>query len=364
MTTSPRNPSGSTPIDALTLRSPDALVAAVPYLLGFRPAESAVVVWLRGGRIMLTQRLDLPNRQVHLADWRAALWTHTAADRADEIVVVLVTDRSDLEWIQSAIVTDADARGIDIRDALRVSGDRWWSLLCSDESCCPVDGRLVQPDIAEAVAAEFTLLGQAPLPDRESIETWLSADPVQVAEVVRRLPAGLPGRGSSERRRQVWRDRSIELVRDCLTERSGDPRVNESPAVIARLLPALADIRVRDTALWDLAHSDSEALRRAMPVLVQALRAAPEGLVAPVATCVAIVAWQVGDGTRASIAIDRALSDDPGYSLALLVMTSLRAGLPPEAWREAMGGLTRDECRNGSGSAGAANQTDAQKESA
>ena len=63
MTTSPHDPSGSTPIDALTLRSPDALVAAVPYLLGFWPTDSAVVVWLRGGRIMLTQRLDLPIRR-------------------------------------------------------------------------------------------------------------------------------------------------------------------------------------------------------------------------------------------------------------------------------------------------------------
>jgi hypothetical protein len=363
MTTSSGNTSGSTPIDALTLRSPDALVAAVPYLLGFRPVESAVVVWLRAGRIMLTQRLDLPSEEAHLAEWRSALWTHVAADRADEIVVVLVTGRSDLEWIQQAIVTDADARGIAVRDALRLSGDRWWSLLCSDESCCPVAGRQVQSDVAAAVAAEFTMLGQAPLPDRESIEAWLSADPVQVAEVVRRLPAGLPGRGSGPRRRQVWRDRSLELVRECLTQAAPSRRANESPAVLARLLPALADIRVRDTALWDLAQSDSDGLRRAMAVLVQALRAAPEGLVAPVATCVAIVAWQLGDGTRATIAVDRALSDDPGYSLALLVTASLRAGLPPEAWREAMAGLTRDECRYGAGAA--AGDPDAeQKESA
>lgn len=347
MTITPRTPSGSTPIEALTLRSPDALLAAVPYLLGFRPSESAVVVWLRGGRILLTQRLDLPPGESDLPGWRAAMWTHAAAEGAEEIVVVLATERSDFDWIRDAILVDADDRGIEIRDALRTAGDRWWSLLCTDDSCCPPEGRTVDPDLAAAVAAEFTGLGQAPLPDRGSIEDSMTADPEQVAEVARRLPAGLPGRSTARRRREVWRDRSLELVRVALTEPPRVGRTIESPSVIARLLLGLADIRVRDTALWDLAHGDQDDLQRALDVLTQGLRAAPEGLVAPVATCVAIVAWQLGDGTRATIAVDRALADEPEYSLAALVSASLRAGLPPRAWREAMGGLTREVCRYG-----------------
>ncbi|MCX6433850.1 MAG: DUF4192 family protein, partial [Actinobacteria bacterium] len=215
--------------------------------------------------------------------------------------------------------------------------------------------------------AEFTGLGQAPLPDRGSIEDSMAADPEQVAEVARRLPAGLPGRSTARRRRQVWRDRSLELVRVALVEPPRVGRTVESPSVIARLLLGLADIRVRDTALWDLAHGEQDDLRRALDVLTQALRAAPEGLVAPVATCVAIVAWQLGDGTRASIAVERALQDEPEYSLAALVSASLRAGLPPQAWREAMGGLTREICRYGTGrESGADGTADSaeQKESA
>ena len=48
------------------------------------------------------------------------------------------------------------------------------------------------------------------------------------------------------------------------------------------------------------------------------------------------------------MAVDRALADDPDYSLAALVATSLRAGLAPTAWREVMAALPRDECRHGS----------------
>ena len=74
---------------------------------------------------------------------------------------------------------------------------------------------------------------------------------------------------------------------------------------------------------------------------------APEGHVAPAATTLAIVHWMGGDGARASVALDRALADDPGYSLGVMVHTALGSGLPPQAWRESMASLSRDECRYG-----------------
>jgi hypothetical protein len=50
----------------------------------------------------------------------------------------------------------------------------------------------------------------------------------------------------------------------------------------------------------------------------------------------AFVAWQAGDGALASIAIERALDADPGYSMALLIADALHAGLPPSAARLSM----------------------------
>jgi hypothetical protein len=57
--------------------------------------------------------------------------------------------------------------------------------------------------------------------------------------------------------------------------------------------------------------------------------------------------WLGGDGARANVALDRALADDPDYSLGLMVSAALRSGLPPQSWRDAMSGLTRDTCRHG-----------------
>ena len=46
---------------AMTLTSPGELLTVVPYLLGFHPEDSIIVVCLRDQRLGLTQRLDLPS---------------------------------------------------------------------------------------------------------------------------------------------------------------------------------------------------------------------------------------------------------------------------------------------------------------
>jgi hypothetical protein len=51
--------------------------------------------------------------------------------------------------------------------------------------------------------------------------------------------------------------------------------------------------------------------------------------VAAPASLLAFVAWQAGDGALANVALDRALADNPRYSMALLLREALDAGAPP-----------------------------------
>ncbi|MFD0787811.1 DUF4192 family protein, partial [Micromonospora azadirachtae] len=51
----------STEPPRLAVRSPADLLAAVPYLLGFHPADSVVVVAMRGRRVVFAARADLPD---------------------------------------------------------------------------------------------------------------------------------------------------------------------------------------------------------------------------------------------------------------------------------------------------------------
>ena len=331
----------ATCLDTLTLRSPDALVSAVPYLLGFTPTESAVVVWLRQRRILLTQRLDLPAVAQQHAAWLRVLWSHDAARRADELVLVVVSAAPPNRDLIEAFVDRAHGAGVAVRDLLRVDAGRWWSLLCSDPDCCPDEGRPVAPGVAEMIAAEFTILGRAPLPDRESVVAALAEDP-QRAAAVHAIGREAPRHGAALER---WRSDRLALVSRVVLGQ--DSPALTRPSRVARMLDGLADIRVRDTLLWDVAHREPDSLPAVFDALAGLLRAAPTGRVAPVATCCAVVAWLQGDGARALMAIERALADDPHYSLAQLVGASLQSGLPPATWREAMAGLARDDCRHG-----------------
>lgn len=60
-------------------------------------------------------------------------------------------------------------------------------------------------------------------------------------------------------------------------------------------------------------------------------RYAQPGYVAAPASLLAFVAWQAGEGAIATIAIERALADDPTYQMAQLIRDALDAGLPPSA---------------------------------
>ncbi len=62
-------------------------------------------------------------------------------------------------------------------------------------------------------------------------------------------------------------------------------------------------------------------------------RRARPGHVAPAASLLAFVAWQCGNGALANVALDRALADDPEYSMAQLLREAIDAGAPPRLAR-------------------------------
>jgi hypothetical protein len=62
-------------------------------------------------------------------------------------------------------------------------------------------------------------------------------------------------------------------------------------------------------------------------------RLARSGYVAAPAALLAFCAWQNGDGALANVALDRALADNPRYSMALLLREALDSGAPPSMAR-------------------------------
>jgi hypothetical protein len=99
---------------------------------------------------------------------------------------------------------------------------------------------------------------------------------------------------------------------------------------IARITVALRDLRVRDDA-W--ARMDPEHAAAYLRLWTDVVRRAQPGHVAPAAALLAFVAWQSGDGALANVALDRALADDPSYSMATLLRQVISAGAPPSLAR-------------------------------
>jgi hypothetical protein len=99
---------------------------------------------------------------------------------------------------------------------------------------------------------------------------------------------------------------------------------------LAWITVALRDLRVRDDA-W--ARMDPEHLDAHRRLWTDVTRRAQPGYVAAPASLLAFVAWQAGDGALANVALDRALADEPRYSMAQLLRQVITAGAPPSLAR-------------------------------
>ncbi|MFD2766338.1 DUF4192 domain-containing protein [Micromonospora eburnea] len=321
-----------TPTDhpRLAVRSPADLIAAVPYLLGFHPTESVVVVALRGRRVVFAARGDLPEPG---ADPRPAAWhlaQVVARQSTESATVIGFGAAARVTGAVEAVGAALDEAGLLVLDALRVTDGRWWSYLCADPGCCPPDGTPYDPKASE-VSATAVFAGQVALPDRAALTAQVSPldGPIRVAmrratiRARRRLAeltedaaeTALVG-GRSVRSAGVAALRGA-FRRQRRGERLGDDEVAWLTVLLTHL-PVRdhawerTDGRDTDISLW------TDVLRRAEPELI----AAPGSLLA-------FAAWRAGYGALAAVALERVLTAHPDYSLALLLDDVLRRGLPP-----------------------------------
>ena len=311
----------------MQITDPGTLVAAIPRLLGFAPEHSLVAVWLQGGRIVLTQRVDLP-----LDPELIPLLRETGERSGADAVIPLVFSPDD-EPGEGVVRTAFASQGITVLSTIHVDGDRYHRMVGADSMA----GTVGPAHRARARAG----LGGAPAPSRDALADRWRADPARQrrieASLVEReaeLDAELPDARSLE----AWRDAAIEELESWLAE----ARRLRPPQWVA-LLIGLADVRVRDTLLWSIAQRDD--VGRLLRLIEPGLRLAPAGYVAPLASLIGLCCWLEGDGARAMIALDRACVDDPDYGLALLARSSIASGIPPWAWRSMMRELPRERCR-------------------
>ncbi len=337
----------------VVIASPDTFLAAVPHLLGFTPENSIVIAGIGEGtagqdEITLVQRFDTPG--VSLEPSALGQIAHDAAvpiarTGAHEVIIAVISDTAYFSpdelpqrELVDRLVESFDDAGISTRDSLYTDGTSRWSYGCFDPGCCPPGGRVIPESVRTHVAAEFAAAGVAVMDSRESLAAELMPVDAERRQAVASHLDALEHPGAGLER---WRDQAIQHVNDVLTAAN-----MPTPEDCARIIAALDDIRVRDTVLWDLAQGRRD-VHQVTANLAHVVREAPDARVAPSATVLSIQQWTSGDGARANVALDRALTDDPDYSLGSLVGQSLRSGLPPATWRDLMRTLPRGTCRHG-----------------
>jgi hypothetical protein len=344
------------------------------------------------GRIGLVARVDLPDladieRGPQVA---RGLVSHLGADGAAAAVLVLYTH--DDPRVPGPTRTLGRAAAEHFREAaLALLGDvvvwvvtasGYLALDCDDPECCPPGGRPLRDLDSTAVGAQMVLAGSSVADCRDDVARIRTAG-ADARRSVSRVCARWRARrdqaqAAGEDELRDWREQSMAAWRAAVAvelgtatevgtategRRSGAARSRAS--VLGRIEAAVADRRVRDGVLVALVPGtgdlpersvadDGTAASAEMANAVAAIidpRCAVEppvvetaahirvleavvahgrrGEQSPALTLLALLAWWQGDGARGRLLLERALTDDPEYTLAQLLDATLAAAMPP-----------------------------------
>jgi hypothetical protein len=292
---------------ALHVNSTSELLAAVPYLFGFHPADCVVVVALRGGSLHFSSRQDLPDADP------AAIVRLVTQHRVDRVIVIGYGPATRVKAVVPGLAAGLRLAGVEVFDEVRVTDGRYWSLNGPDAQPCDLDSTVV--------AAAATFQGLPVLPDRAALVAQLA--PVTGQE--RQAMSAATARAEERfRLLETVHPAGFAAVREAYT---GRRLTNDDVAALGVLL--------RDGGVCDYAWARSEARAVDQALWMDVLRRVEPDYAPAPAALLAFVAWRLGLGPLAGIAVDRALAVHPGYEPARLMDEILRRGLDPaslESW--------------------------------
>lgn len=327
----------------LRAASPDAVLAVVPHLLGFYPSRSLVVLGLgERNRVMVTFRYDLPDPpEDQLAEDIAEHARYVLnRERLSSAMLIGYGGEDLVGPVVARVVDTLLAAGVRLPEVLRAEAGRYWSMLCADPDCCPPEGVAYDPGSHPAAAA-LTEAGLSAHPDRDALVRTLQRSAGTSGQVrkataaarerLTRVTGQAAAAGDHDPRLRIARIGRARVQHAMRLYRAGGEITDKYQ--LAWLALALADLRVRDDA-W--ARMDPKHCHDHCRLWTDVVRAAATDYLPAPASLLAFGAWQAGNGALATVALDRALAADPGYSMAQLLAGAIEAALPPSAARMPM----------------------------
>ncbi|MFF9296817.1 DUF4192 domain-containing protein [Streptomyces sp. NPDC014764] len=367
----------------VTLRTPAELADAVPYLLGYRPEDSMVLVSLHDtggrGRFGGRARLGIPADQ---GDWPSAArqlaqglvtGCERRGSRPEQMVVFLCQEpgqgetgrqvKERLGPLAHTLRVECGALDVPVVEALCVSDGRFWSYCCDDRSCCPAEGTPMGLPGTSVLAAAAAYAGLQVRGSLRELHTRLQPWETSAAHDQRRALDEaalklLPRIVEAEDRKAVA-DETMEMAERLMRRLAGAPAVSGTlPADLrddelvgydeaAMVLHGLQDRTTRDrAAAWMEGDEAAPALRLWRTLARRCVGPYGEYAAAPL-TLAGWVAWSSGDELEAREALAMALGADPDYLFARLLHQACNEGLDPESIRRCLRGEAEEEGEGG-----------------
>ncbi|MFE3453827.1 DUF4192 domain-containing protein [Nonomuraea sp. NPDC059194] len=323
---------------ALTLTTPADILAAVPYIVGFHPSDSLVVIGLAGrvgqGEMRVCARWNLPLPPGSLRPL-AALF---ARESITHLVAVGYGIRSHVTPAVDELNSIATWCGVVPCEILRAHEGRYWSYVCELPGCCSVDGTPYDTSTSR-IAAAATVQGLVALPNRATLEATIAphTGPVRLsmrqatAGAVTALRTAMASAPDADRFARRFVADGLARVRAAIEIATSGGRIDDK--TVARLGLDLSVIRIRDEA-WTLLDDTTQPAHLAL--WKDLTRRLEPRFVPPAASLLAMSAWRGGECVLATIALERALAIDPTYSMANLLMHALQHLLSPNTLRDRM----------------------------
>ncbi|WP_328731374.1 DUF4192 family protein [Streptomyces caniferus] len=375
----------------VTLRGPAELADALPYLMGFYPDDSVVMVALNGerGRFGGRVRLGIPTDTAQwpdVADQLAECLISAGQERDARpaaIIVYLcqepaagesgkdVKDR--LRPLAQRLRTACGALDVPVLEALCLSNGRFWSYCCPDFRCCPAEGTPMAMPGTSVMAAAAAYAGMQVRGSLKEMEARLAIRTgPRAAEQEKALDAAagalvprmLRGEAVVAVRRDTLDLAGAMIHRFRQDTPSGSNRARDAcddalitDAEAADLILGLQDRVTRDRAAeWMDGSAAAPALRLWRALARRCAGGYAEHAVAPL-TLAGWVSWSTEDGPSARVALSRALAIDPDYTFAQLLHRAINEGLDPEPLRRCLREQHREAVSEAEPAAPAATKT-------
>ncbi|GGM99421.1 DUF4192 domain-containing protein [Streptomyces fuscichromogenes] len=356
----------------VTLRTPAELADALPYLLGYRPEDSMVLVALHDragrGRFGGRARLGIPANK---DDWESAarqlaqgLVTggERRGARAEQMVAYVCQEPASgesgrdvmrrLTPLAQLLRTECGRLDVPVIEALCVSDGRFWSYCCPTEECCPPDGAPMGLPGTSVLAAAATYAGiqvRGSLRElRARLLPWetgaiLEQETALDSAGMALVPRILDGAFRADVAEGTLALAELVIARYAAAAPvSGTHRADLRDDTLlshdeaATLILGLQDRTTRDrAAAWMEGDEAGPALRLWRALARRCVGPYGEHAAAPL-TLAGWVAWSTGDDLEAREALAMALGADPDYLFARLLHQACNEGLDPESIRRCL----------------------------